>query len=93
MYPNLRACQRALVLGERRRREQNLARFEHRRQTVEHVRRTVAAVQKIRIDALSLTDGLPRSAAKRVGILRAVIHSPVHGRADRTRNAERIDVR
>ena len=61
--------------------------------TVEHIRRTVAAVQKIRIDAFSRTNRLPRGAAKRVGILRAVIHSPVHGRAYRVRYAERIDVR
>ena len=82
-----------LVLRKGRCGEQHLARFQHRRKTVEHIRRTVAAVQKIRIDAFSRTNRLPRGAAKRVGILRAVIHSPVHGRAYRVRYAERIDVR
>ena len=81
------------VLRKGRCGEKYLAQFQHRRQSVKYIRRTVAAVQKIRIDAFSRTNRLPRGAAKRVGILRAVIHSAVHGRAYRVRYAERIDVR
>ena len=82
-----------LVLRKGRCGEQHLARFQHRRKTVDAHPPHRCRSTEIRIDAFSRTNRLPRGAAKRVGILRAVIHSPVHGRAYRVRYAERIDVR